>query len=837
MILNKILYTMLGILTMHCNFCLVDGDAVAHIFPSSPLIESGSTLKVFCRLGKKLFPYKNASHIIWTLNDVVISEENYQIINDSVSGVVIHNFTYGRAHVKCFVDSPVKKQHLAHSEVRSGFPPRPPEIIFCIFYYKSGSTLTCTWTYERNPETVYTLTKQMLEPNEEENCSMKRASTLVGDEIQSCSTQNDSCTIFNQPISAREYRVRVTARNSLGEATSEPVCIISTKILKPDPPQITEIETVPGMKQTLRVHWKKPRYMPRSAENNTRCQIRYKSIKENGMKDYFMEEDSATIDLTNLWDCTNYTVDIRCAHNDSKFWSEWSAEKMGATEEQAPLKVDLWRVLESHQPAGRRTVHLLWKKHEEFPSSGRIDSYRIKYFTKTNPPFEKTVNAKNNSSNFELTGEAYLISVVAHNIAGDSPEAVLKIPSIHEESMNLQRILSLNTSALKEHLFLEWETSELEINEYIIEWYNELETDPYNRSWEYITNVTNWTFPTGTFNPYICYNISVYPLHKGEVKAPSSTRTYFQEGSPIRGPTAVVKYFDKSEAAIMWEEIEKADRRGDIINYTIFYKADGGKELGETVSADVLEYRLKFLQANTKYTAHVMASTMAGGTNGTELDFITHKLSETDIILLFVIVGFFMLCLTTVGLLWALKRRTLKKICWPEIPHPVLPSFPNGFQEKTMLRNSPSENETLSVLRVDPCEKDHDELHSLTLETWLNQTDVTSDFLMANHEILCSEEHEAIVPLAQSTSLGHDFRNPPITAPKVDSRDYGDDEVHDQPELKEKTEFNLYLKNSVHTREFLCQNTEGTKGQPVFVTGQCYVALDAVKLFSKPCSE
>lgn len=98
----------------------IDGDAVAHIFPSSPLIESGSTLKVFCRLGKKLFPYKNASHIIWTLNDVVIAEENYQVINDSVSGVVIHNFTYGRAHVKCFVDSPVKKQHLAHSEVRSG---------------------------------------------------------------------------------------------------------------------------------------------------------------------------------------------------------------------------------------------------------------------------------------------------------------------------------------------------------------------------------------------------------------------------------------------------------------------------------------------------------------------------------------------------------------------------------------------------------------------------------------------------------------------------------------------------------------------------------------------
>nr|XP_028605130.1 interleukin-31 receptor subunit alpha-like isoform X2 [Podarcis muralis] len=216
-------------------------------------------------------------------------------------------------------------------------PPQPPEIIVCLFYYKSGSTLTCVWTYERDPEIVYTLTKQMLAPNEEENCSMKGASTLVGDEIQSCSTKSALCTLFNQPISAREYRVWVTARNGLGKATSEPVCIISTTILKADPPQITKIETVPGMPPKLRVHWKKSR-MPPSAENNTRCQIRYKSIKENGMKDYFMEEDSATIELTNLWDCTTYTVDVRCAHNDSKFWSEWSTKKMGTTKEQGEQK-------------------------------------------------------------------------------------------------------------------------------------------------------------------------------------------------------------------------------------------------------------------------------------------------------------------------------------------------------------------------------------------------------------------------------------------------------------------------------------------------------------------
>lgn len=92
-----------------------------HIFPSSPVIERGSTLEVFCSLGKKLYPFKNASHIIWKVNDVTVAKENYVIINESVSGVIIRNFTYGKACVKCLVDSPFEKQqYMAHTEVKSG---------------------------------------------------------------------------------------------------------------------------------------------------------------------------------------------------------------------------------------------------------------------------------------------------------------------------------------------------------------------------------------------------------------------------------------------------------------------------------------------------------------------------------------------------------------------------------------------------------------------------------------------------------------------------------------------------------------------------------------------
>uniref|UniRef100_A0A8C0FAG1 Immunoglobulin C2-set-like ligand-binding domain-containing protein n=1 Tax=Bubo bubo TaxID=30461 RepID=A0A8C0FAG1_BUBBB len=60
----------------------------ADIFPSSPEIERGSTLKLFCVLGKRYTPHRNASHIIWKLNHELIAQENYSIVNETVSRVL-----------------------------------------------------------------------------------------------------------------------------------------------------------------------------------------------------------------------------------------------------------------------------------------------------------------------------------------------------------------------------------------------------------------------------------------------------------------------------------------------------------------------------------------------------------------------------------------------------------------------------------------------------------------------------------------------------------------------------------------------------------------------------
>ncbi|KFP46170.1 Interleukin-31 receptor subunit alpha, partial [Cathartes aura] len=186
-------------------------------------------------------------------------------------------------------------------------------------------------------------------------------------------------------------------------------------------------------------------------------------------------------------------------------------------------------------------------------------------------------------------------------------------------------IETMRTFTTNEEMVVEWIASKPEVTEYVVEWYEELETDPFGRSWQYVSNSTKWKTNKKNFKPFICYNISVYPLCGNKVAAPYSIQTYVQEKKPSEGPVADTGIPGKNEVTIKWKEISKDKRNGFITNYTIFYKPEDGKELNETVNSDVLQYRLKSLQANTQYTVYIMASNEAGGTSGEPKTFKTLK--------------------------------------------------------------------------------------------------------------------------------------------------------------------------------------------------------------------
>ncbi|NWT10630.1 IL31R protein, partial [Vireo altiloquus] len=336
--------------------------------------------------------------------------------------------------------------------------------------------------------------------------------------------------------------------------------------------------------------------------------------------------------LTGLYNFTNYSIAIRCITNGSAFWSGWSGEKIGTTEVKGKLpnfktpsgKVDLWRVIEPSQSSRNRSVHLMWKPLKSFPPSGRILGYKIQYFPEKKTSLKRTNTTAEKNITLLLNEEAHIISVTAYNSAGESPEAILRIPSTDEKPF--QMIQSVTASTTNEKVVVQWITSEPEPTKYVVEWYEELKMDPFDRSWQYVSNSTKWKNNKINFKPFICYNISVYPLHGSNIEAPSHTQIYAQEKKPLEGPVADTGVVGKNEVTIKWNEIPKDKRYGFITNYTIFYKPEDGKALNETVNPDVLQYRLKSLQANTQYTVNIMASNRAGGTTGESKTFKTLKL-------------------------------------------------------------------------------------------------------------------------------------------------------------------------------------------------------------------
>ncbi|EMP41368.1 Putative ATP-dependent RNA helicase DDX4, partial [Chelonia mydas] len=714
----------------------------AYISPQSPEIERGSTLKLLCTLGNYNMPYRNASHIIWKLNQNLIAQENYNIINETVSRVTIHNFTNESAHVKCLIKYLDKEQLLVHTKVKSGFPPSTPGNISCIYHY--NVKFTCSWIPGKE---TYLTTKYTLVRKRDQNL-------MDAFQEDTCQSNNGSCSFFPPYIPfAEDDCCQVKAENVLGVGISDCVPINMNKIVKTKPPKIVSVEKIAGVKQLLNITWDKPD--PALLDLN--CRLRYRNTNSNT----------------------------------------------------SVLK--------------------------EFPSSECLLGYKIQYYPENNASFKMTHNTSDKMAMLLLTGEAYVISLVAYNSVGESPEATLRIPSVGEKTFKW--IDTVRTFTLNEQMVVEWEASVSEVSRYVIEWYEELETEPMGRSWQYILNTTKWTAQKGAFKPFKCYNISVYPLYGNKIGTPHSIQAYVQEGRPSVGPVAKTDNLGKNEAMIKWKKIPKDKRNGFIINYTIFYKPEGGKELNETVNSDVLQYRLKSLQANTQYTAHVMAATKAGGTHGNRITFSTLKFSEEDFIFITLPFGFCMLLLLILGITCTLKKHTLKKVCWPDIPNPA-ESIAVEWPTDVLKNNSPlkkvqSEDGTVDpegICVLESCflAEDHTALLVKSHENYDSKhTNVCKKDVGNGHKnIFYGEEYEVVKPLSPSIPYivtEQDHRSQMLLSALIptrriqhqhleiskeglckslhssvkNSKENEKEEILEHTDFKEETKINPYLKNSV----------------------------------------
>lgn len=73
-----------------------------------------------------------------------------------------------------------------------------------------------------------------------------------------------------------------------------------------------------------------------------------------------------------------------------------------------------------------------------------------------------------------------------------------------------QMIETVMASTTNEEVVVQWITSEPEATKYVVEWYEELEMDPFGRSWQYVSNSTEWKTNKSMFISYSCNNVPMY---------------------------------------------------------------------------------------------------------------------------------------------------------------------------------------------------------------------------------------------------------------------------------------------------------------------------------------
>ncbi|KAI4561284.1 hypothetical protein MJG53_012347 [Ovis ammon polii x Ovis aries] len=364
-----------------------------------------------------------------------------------------------------------------------------------------------------------------------------------------------------------------------------------------------------------------------------------------------------------------------------------------------------------------RSVNSTHWKAKGTPVLEKVLGYNIWYFPENNTNLTKTMNTTNQQPELYLGNQTYWIHVISYNSLGKSPEATLRIPAIDEKSF--QCIEAMHTSLTQDQLVVEWQSSALEVDTWMVEWVPDLDSKPLAISWESVSHTRNWTIQQDELKPFWCYNISVYPMLQNRVGEPYSIQAYVKEGVPSEGPKTKVENIGVRTVTITWKEIPKHQRNGFINNYTIFYQAEDGKEFSKTVNSSILQYDLEFLTRKTSYTVWVKASTSAGGVDGPRINFKTLSISVFEIFLVTSLVGGGLLILIILTVAYGIKKpNKLKHLCWPDVPNPAESSIAtwcgDDFKGKLNLKEfDDSVNREDGILK--PCYSPNDLIDKLVV--------------------------------------------------------------------------------------------------------------------------
>ncbi|NXG17218.1 CSF3R factor, partial [Grallaria varia] len=632
----------------------------ASVAVGSPVVPLGSAVTATCTIQSELCHglEQGKVRISWMLdNKPVAGSQRQGPGGTEVSNLTLPRFNRTQARLWCCVEWNGTKQRVGMAEIRAGYPPAKPLNLSCVLDL-SDYGLTCQWEQGADSHLPTTVTLK---------CAGSRAPAVTG-----CTPQggHSRCTVPRPLLQLyREMEIWVSVTNALGTAESEHLCIDPMDVAKLNPPTLQSIQSIPFQTDCVALAWD----VAQGTEHmELQCELRYRAPKDPAWSLVSgIVGRAGTAQRCGFLFGTQYHFQMRCRRNSaSAYWSEWSPGRNYTTHEKAPTgKLDTWWGARPARAGGWLEVQLRWKAPRWYEANGRVLGYRVTLGPRRRGRDPPTVcNTTHTHCNFSAPAGTRRVYLSVYNAAGES--AATEVILLERKGQPLAGLWAVprDSSSLRVH----WEAPPAPVAAYVLEW-QRVTTEPGHCStcWQMERDraATTALILYG-IEPFQQYNISLYPLYKDAVGMPVHTTAYSQQKAPSQAPKLHLRRISKSEAELCWEPLPVEMQNGFITSYTIFWANSIADVASATVNPSLSSFVIRGLKPSTLYKVHVMASTAAGGTNGTSLTLVTTVLDDTEIQFLFLTLGLVFLLLILL-LICFQKNERMKEQLWPSVPDPA----------------------------------------------------------------------------------------------------------------------------------------------------------------------
>ncbi|XP_066458502.1 oncostatin-M-specific receptor subunit beta isoform X2 [Eleutherodactylus coqui] len=498
------------------------------------------------------------------------------------------------------------------------------------------------------------------------------------------SCERDHCDRWPIQMDQQMYNFSLTATNPIGERRINSIVYLTESVLLLAPHKLSA-ESVNASAITLT-------WSLRADYTSllVRCQV---DLQRNPGSEVNMTSRGKqstgiyNVRLGGLEPYTLYNLTVRCmAVSSLAGWSNWSHLLVTTLEDAPAGTLDVWRHIEESD-GEQRIVTLYWKPSSLFRTNGNLSHYNIKFWALEGGPVgSENISSSVNSSRISMGIRAYSISVTAHNKAGGSLPAELRIPAT--AAPGTEQITAKRTYGKDGGIYITW-SQKANAHGYVVEWCAAPGSPHCDLQWKkYNSSVRSDVIKSRVFRPEVRYDFRIYGSMKDGERLLEKMVGYTQEGVCSMKPNVRINELRPRSVSLDWWPYS-TDKclKGFLTGYNIYVKdTEGDCKLSKSdrhIQQDGIilcrfhignpnktQITINELKPNGEYEVAVVALTGGGET---PKEYIKARIPTDDAAaLLSIIVPIIMVSVLALVLLFlgCWKRTWLKRMCLPDIPDP-----------------------------------------------------------------------------------------------------------------------------------------------------------------------